>query len=155
MKKSPLAMLPKSPLGLLMAVIIALSYGFSSGLIDYQSRSDQLAATAQSQSRKYTLFQMAVIIAISYGFSSGLIDYQSRSDQLATTAQSQSRKYTLLHYEKLSEGISLLEAQIFVNGGIEIKSSATTVVIRWTNSDGSTITATFTKNKLTDKEHTL
>ncbi|CDN09770.1 hypothetical protein RintRC_4448 [Richelia intracellularis] len=30
-----------------------------------------------------------------------------------------------------------------------------TVVIRWTNSDGSTITATFTNNKLTDKEHTL
>ncbi len=115
MKKSLVAMLPKSPLGVGMGILIAISYGFSSGLIDYQSRSDQLPATAQSQSRKYTL----------------------------------------LHYEKLSPGISLLEARTLVNDGMEIKRSATTVVIRWSNSDGSSITATFTNNKLTDKEHTL
>ncbi len=115
MKKSLIARLPKSPLGVVMGILIAISYGFSSGLIDYQSRSDQLPVTAQSQSRKYTL----------------------------------------LHYERLSEGISLLEARILVNDGIEIKRSTSTVVIRWTNSDGSTITATFTNNKLTDKEHTL
>ena len=98
---------------------------------------------------------MVILIAISYGFSSGLLDYQTKKDQSPVIVQPQSRKYTLLHYERLSPGISLLEARILVNDGIEIKRSATTVVIRWTNADGSTITATFTNNKLIDKEHTL
>jgi hypothetical protein len=59
---------------------------------------------------------------------------------------------TLVEYERLKIGMTIAETQSLLGRGTEVNQSQTKATIVWSNPNGSTITATFEKNKLINKE---
>ena len=55
-------------------------------------------------------------------------------------------------YELLKVGMSVTDAQANIGRGIEVSSNAVVTVYRWTNGDGSGITAVFKNGLLVSKE---
>jgi hypothetical protein len=72
---------------------------------------------------------------------------QGKPQPVATTTCA-----NLERYSRLAIGLTQAQAELILQPGIEESRSATTSVIKWQNTDGSYIKATFEGNKLKVKE---
>jgi hypothetical protein len=82
-------------------------------------------------------------------FSSPSADISQQSTSTSTVPQP--RIFTRLHYELLKVGMSPTDAQARIGSGVEDSLDKTTATYRWTNSDGSGITAVFKDGRLVSK----
>lgn len=78
----------------------------------------------------------------------GLVPEFTSSAQVPVQQQLVSRA----DYEQLKVGMTITDAQAALGRAIEISRDATTATYRWTNGDGSQITAVFKGDRLTIKE---
>jgi hypothetical protein len=94
------------------------------------------------------LSHLLAIAAFGFGFGGGIVSgMQGKPQAVATTTCA-----NLERYSRLAIGLTQSQAELILQPGIEESRSATTSVIKWQNSDGSYIKATFEGNKLKVKE---
>jgi hypothetical protein len=89
-------------------------------------------------------------IGLGYPVIGQLIDRPSDYSQIST--QQRHQLVSLAGYERLEIGMTLTDAQATLGQAIEVSRNEITTTYKWTNSDGSKITAVFKENRLVNKE---
>lgn len=98
----------------------------------------------------------SVGLTLGSGFAYGLSQAPSVFPNWFPSGVIRQAEIGLAEYQRLKPGMTLTEAEAILGRGIEVESTDTSAIYKWTQLDGSSLSATFANGKLTKKtQHKL